>query len=116
MMIDISHVADKTFWDALEVSKAPLIASHSSCRALTNVPRNMTDEMIAAMVKKGGVMQINFNCGFLNSATARGEAELEKTLANPNDEAAFKRAYETGQIPRPTLGDGVRSRTATCLF
>ena len=52
MMIDVSHVADKTFWDALAVSSAPLIASHSSCRALCNVPRNMTDEMIVAMAKK----------------------------------------------------------------
>jgi membrane dipeptidase len=49
MMVDISHVADKTFWDALEVSSAPPFASHSSCRALSNVPRNMTDEMIVAL-------------------------------------------------------------------
>jgi membrane dipeptidase len=68
MMVDISHVADKTFWDALEVSRTPLIASHSSCRALANVPRNMTDEMIVALAKKGGVVQINFNCGFLTTA------------------------------------------------
>src|SRR5215475_14378400 len=55
MMVDISHVADKTFWDALEVSKAPIFASHSSCRSLADVPRNMTDEMIVALAKKGGV-------------------------------------------------------------
>src|SRR5690348_14544264 len=55
MMVDISHVADKTFWDALEVSKAPIFASHSSCRALTNHARNMTDDMIVALAKKGGV-------------------------------------------------------------
>jgi len=67
MMVDISHVADKTFWDALEVSRAPLIASHSSCRALANVSRNMTDEMIVALARKGGVIQINFNCGFLTT-------------------------------------------------
>ncbi len=65
MIVDISHVADKTFWDALEVSTAPIFASHSSARALANVPRNMTDEMIAALAKKGGVVQVNFNCGFL---------------------------------------------------
>src|ERR1051326_3125076 len=46
VMVDISHVADKTFWDALDVSKAPLLASHSSCRALSGHPRNMTDDMI----------------------------------------------------------------------
>ncbi len=66
MMVDISHVADKTFWDALEVSKAPIFASHSSCRALANVPRNMTDEMIVALAKKGGVVQVNFYCEFLS--------------------------------------------------
>ena len=52
MMIDISHTADKTFWDALAESRAPIIASHSSCRALCNVPRNMTDEMIAALAQE----------------------------------------------------------------
>ncbi len=68
MIVDISHVADKTFWDALAVSKAPIFASHSSCRALCNVPRNMTDEMIAALARKHGVIQINFNCRFLSQA------------------------------------------------
>jgi membrane dipeptidase len=73
MIVDISHVADKTFWDALEVSKAPIFASHSSCRALANVPRNMTDEMIVALAKKNGVVQINFNCGFLSQKSADAE-------------------------------------------
>jgi membrane dipeptidase len=73
MMVDISHVADKTFWDALETSSAPLIASHSSCRALTDVPRNMSDEMIRALAKKGGIIQINFNCGFLSQKAADAE-------------------------------------------
>ena len=66
MMVDISHVSDKTFWDALEVSKAPIFASHSDARALANAPRNMTDEMIVALAKKGGVVDVNFNCGFLS--------------------------------------------------
>ncbi|MSV35227.1 MAG: membrane dipeptidase [Bryobacterales bacterium] len=69
MMVDISHVADKTFFDTMEVSKAPLIASHSSSRALANVPRNLTDEMIIALAKKGGVVQVNFYCEFLTTAT-----------------------------------------------
>ena len=84
MMVDISHVADKTFWDALAASKAPLIASHSSCRALANVPRNMTDEMIVALVKKGGVVQINFNCGFLSQKSADAyEAQRRKGVKEP---------------------------------
>lgn len=74
MMVDISHVADKTFWDALEVSKAPVFASHSSCRAISPIPRNMTDEMIQALAKKGGVIQINFGCEFLNAESARSSA------------------------------------------
>ncbi len=70
MMVDISHVADKTFYDVIDASKAPVIASHSSCRALSNVPRNMTDAMITALAKKGGVVHINFNCEFLSQKTA----------------------------------------------
>jgi membrane dipeptidase len=66
VIVDISHVADKTFYDALEVSKAPLIASHSSCRAICNVPRNMTDDMMRALAAKGGVVQINYHIGFLS--------------------------------------------------
>ncbi len=70
VLVDVSHVSDKTFWDALEVSKAPVIASHSSCRSLCNNPRNMTDEMIKAMAAKGGVIQINYHIEFLdNKAT-----------------------------------------------
>jgi len=67
VMVDISHVADKTFWDALEVSRAPLLASHSSCRALSGHPRNMTDEMIKALAAKGGVIQINYSTSFLSN-------------------------------------------------
>src|ERR1700675_3199375 len=66
MMVDISHVSDKTFYDALELSKAPLIASHSSCRALCNHPRNMTDDMIKALAAKGGVIQINYEKSFID--------------------------------------------------
>jgi membrane dipeptidase len=64
MMVDISHVADKTFWDAIAASKAPVIASHSSARALCNAPRNMTDEMLRAVAKNDGVVDVNFFSGF----------------------------------------------------
>ncbi|MGZ4827497.1 MAG: dipeptidase [Terriglobales bacterium] len=66
MMVDISHVADKTFWDTIAVSKAPIIASHSSARALTQAPRNMTDDMLKAMTKNGGVVMVNFFDAFLD--------------------------------------------------
>jgi membrane dipeptidase len=66
IMVDISHVSDKTFYDALEVSKAPLIASHSSCRALCNHVRDMSDDMIKALAAKGGVIQINYEKSFID--------------------------------------------------
>jgi membrane dipeptidase len=66
VIVDISHVSDKTFYDALEVSKAPLFASHSSCRAICDAPRNMTDQMIRDLAAKGGVLQINYHVGFLS--------------------------------------------------
>jgi membrane dipeptidase len=66
IMVDISHVSDKTFYDALEVSKAPLIASHSSCRALCNHVRDMSDDMIKALAGKGGVIQINYERSFID--------------------------------------------------
>ena len=85
VMVDISHVADKTFWDALSISQAPMIASHSSCRALSGHPRNMTDEMIKALAAKGGVIQINYYDGFIDNdlyqygeKTQAAQAELRK--------------------------------------
>jgi membrane dipeptidase len=68
ILVDISHVSDKTFYDALEVSKAPLIASHSSCRALCNHVRDMSDDMIKALAAKGGVIQINYEKSFIDQA------------------------------------------------
>jgi membrane dipeptidase len=66
MLVDISHVADKTFYDAIAITKAPVIASHSSARALTNHPRNMTDDMLRAVAKNGGVIQANFYDAFID--------------------------------------------------
>jgi membrane dipeptidase len=66
MIVDISHVSDKTFYDALETSKAPVFASHSSCRAICNAARNMTDDMMRDLAKHGGVIQINYHVGFLS--------------------------------------------------
>ena len=66
MMVDLSHAADSTFYDALECSTVPIVASHSSCRALCNHPRNLTDEQIRALAAKGGVIQICLYEGFIN--------------------------------------------------
>jgi len=83
VMVDISHVSDKTFYDALEVSKAPMIASHSSCRAICDARRNMTDQMIKDLAAKGGVIQINYHVGFLSQEFSNAEVanpEINKSI------------------------------------
>ena len=83
MMVDIAHVSDKTFYDAIAVSKAPIISSHSSCRAMCNAARNMTDDMMRALAKNRGVIQINYHIGFLSQEFRDFEAahpEVEKEI------------------------------------
>ena len=120
MMVDISHTADKTFYDALEVSKAPIIASHSSCRAVSDTTRNMTDDMIRALAAKGGTMQINFDCAYLSQRYADAAkplmAELRprfieaRKIEDPvaQTEAMDKLEAEmNGKLPPATLADVV---------
>lgn len=115
LMVDISHVGDKTFWDALEVSTAPLIASHSGCRAVSSFTRNMTDEMIKALAAKGGVVDINFGCDFLSQRVYDVEAPLRKqAMAAMKDADPAKREAmiqgmraEMETIPPATLEDVV---------
>jgi len=87
MIVDISHVADKTFWDAIATTKAPVIASHSSARALTNAPRNMTDDMLRAVAKNGGVVDANFFSGFLD------QDYWNALQAQKTEQAVATRAY-----------------------
>jgi membrane dipeptidase len=87
MLVDISHVSDKTFWDVMATSKAPVIASHSSCRAICDAPRNMTDEMIRALAAHGGVVQINYHVGFLSQAYRDAAKKIQ-----PEIDAANKKA------------------------
>jgi len=79
MLVDVSHVADKTFYDALEVTSKPVICSHSSMRALSPVPRNVTDEMLRALAKNGGVVGISFGEGFVNPKDAEALESAIKT-------------------------------------
>jgi membrane dipeptidase len=84
VMVDISHVSDKTFYDVLEVSKAPLLASHSSCRAICEAGRNMTDQMIKDLAAKGGVIQINYHVGFLSQEfrdAEKADPEINKAIS-----------------------------------
>jgi membrane dipeptidase len=117
MMIDISHVSDKTFYDALEASKAPVIASHSSMRALCDIPRNMSDDMLRALARQGGAVFINFNMPYLDEKAyavfARNQEarvrEVEEMLAlnrgNPRRwelERAIEQRYKS-HLPRVDL-------------
>jgi membrane dipeptidase len=84
MMVDISHASDKTFYDVLEISKAPLLASHSSCRAICDHPRNMSDAMIRALAATGGVIQINYHVSFLSQEfrnAERADPKINKAIA-----------------------------------
>ncbi len=78
ILIDVSHVADSTFYDALALSKAPVIASHSNCRAICDFPRNMTDDMIRAIAAKGGVVQVNFVSDYLKKPSDAHRAAKTK--------------------------------------
>ena len=79
MLVDISHVGEQTFSDVMETTTKPVIASHSSVYSLCPHPRNLKDDQIKAMAKNEGVIQINFNSGFIDpSVGPREEAFLEK--------------------------------------
>lgn len=82
MLVDISHVSDSAFFDVMKITKAPVIASHSSCRYFTpGFQRNMSDDMLKALAKNGGVIQINFGASFLDSV-ARVNSKLRDSLEN----------------------------------
>ena len=83
IMVDISHVSDSTFYDVIRATNVPVIASHSSCRHFTpGFERNMSDDMIRALAKNGGVIQINFGATFLDSVARANDAILEKLMAD----------------------------------
>ena len=84
MLVDVSHVADKTFYDTLSVTSKPVIVSHSSMRAISPVPRNVTDEMLWALAKNGGVIGISFGEGFVNPKDAEAlESAIKTETAGP---------------------------------
>jgi membrane dipeptidase len=92
MMVDISHVSDRTFYNALTASRAPVIASHSSARAVTDVPRNMTDDMLIALARNGGVAQVNFNCGFISDEYNQQTDKYMKD--HPDDAQKLKQMWQ----------------------
>ncbi|MEY2949182.1 MAG: dipeptidase [Saprospiraceae bacterium] len=116
IMVDISHVSDQTFYQVMELSKAPAIASHSSCRKFTpGFERNMDDDMIKLLGEKGGVIQINFGSTFLDGAIAQQRDSLRDLLRTQlsdagltyTDEAA-KPVIEAFQKTHPALYSDVK--------
>ncbi|MGA7906247.1 MAG: dipeptidase [Candidatus Sulfotelmatobacter sp.] len=99
MMVDISHVADKTFWDTIATTKAPVIASHSSARALTNAPRNMTDDMLRAVAKNGGVVDVNFYSGFVDEDYREQSIPVGKQAADAIKVFLEKQKAEGKTVP-----------------
>ena len=117
VMVDVSHVSDKTFYDALAVTTAPVIASHSSSRAISKSPRNMTDDMLRALARNGGVAMINYHVDFLSDAfraakpPAAVQAQLDAvTTRCTGDEACvilgwgpiYYQAMSSRQLPSVT--------------
>jgi membrane dipeptidase len=114
IMVDLSHVSDNTFRDALAITKVPVIASHSSVRKFTpGFERNMSDELIQAMAKNGGVMMINFGGSFIDSAYAAGSSKVREHLVNYMAENGLSRSdsafrayaaeYTAANNPFPTV-------------
>jgi membrane dipeptidase len=102
MMVDVSHVADDTFWAATKTTKAPVIASHSSARAICNAPRNMTDDMLRAVAKNGGVVQVNYYSGFIGQAYRDASIAQQPEVEKATAELKAKFAAEGKQV---TYGD-----------
>jgi len=102
MMVDISHVADDTFWAAIKTTKAPVIASHSSARAICNAPRNMTDDMLKAVAKNGGVVQVNYYSAFISQAYRDASIAQQPEVEKATEELKAKYKAEGKQV---TYGD-----------
>jgi membrane dipeptidase len=110
MLVDISHVAPSTMADALRVSKAPVIASHSSAFALAPSPRNVPDDILGLVAKNGGVVMVNFYSGFIVPEAARAITEARRELRAKYPKAddyskAFEAWFKTYKVPRGTVAD-----------
>jgi membrane dipeptidase len=93
MIVDVSHTSDATFYQALLISQAPVIASHSSSRQLTNHPRNMTDDMLRAVALNGGVVMVNFYSAFVDEDYRKAAYDPEKVKQRDAEVEAFKKAH-----------------------
>ncbi len=99
MMVDISHVSDKTFWDVITTTRTPIIASHSSARALTQALRNMTDDMLEAVAKNNGVVMVNFFPAFIDEKWR--EAWNAQAPERKKAQQAMEAEYKAKGLPVP---------------
>lgn len=107
MMIDVSHVSDKTFWDIVSASTKPVIATHSGCRAIANVPRNLTDDMIRALAKTGGVVNVIFYPEHIDPGWSEKKKRVDAEIASLVRRASEE---EKGSVAQKKLArDRVRS-------
>jgi membrane dipeptidase len=122
MIVDVSHVSDKTFYDVLQVSNKPVMASHSSCFVYSDVPRNMKDDMLRALAKNGGVVGVNLGDSFLNQKDAES---LKQRIAERNglepgltgealDQFAAAKYVESGDS-HPKAGHATVADAAQCI-
>jgi membrane dipeptidase len=103
MMVDVSHVSDKTFWNVLAVTKAPIIASHSSSRALVDIPRNLSDDMLRAVARNGGVVNVAFASSFVdNDFNRQAYSQHQRMLAAVEERDAARRSASLPSSPEET--------------
>jgi len=108
MMVDVSHVSDPTFWDIVNTSTAPVVATHSACRAIADVPRNLTDEMIRALAHTGGVVNVIFYPEHLEPGWSQKKKQVDAEIATMVQDAS---AAEPGDAVHKKLArDRVRQR------
>ena len=108
MMVDVSHLSDKAFWDIVNTSTKPVIATHSGCRAITNVPRNLTDEMIVALAKTGGVVNVIFYPEHIEPGYSEKKKKVDAEIASMVQRASDE---EKGDVAHKKLArDRVRQR------
>ena len=104
VLVDLSHVSDPLFWDAIRYAKKPVLLSHSSSRELANVPRNVTDAMLRAVARNGGAVCVNYNPSFLDADYARRQAPLWAATRGLAPEQRFHRVQElSAQLPAVPL-------------
>src|SRR5688500_4794485 len=103
MMIDVSHVSDPTFWDIVNTSTAPVVATHSACRAIADVPRNLTDEMIRALANSGGVVNVIFYPEHLEPGWSQKKKQVDAEIASMVQEASSTERSEehTSELQSP---------------